>query len=297
MPADLTFTCLETAPEAACWDDSAPVYASPHCLDDGSSWLRLYRGIGFEVLEIAGVARYFVGPERVFCHLLSPAGAELVQVYLLGPVMAFWLERAGVPALHAAGVSVDGRAIGLLSFSTGGKSTLAAGLLERGHALLADDILSLETRGDIFLARPAFPSLRLWPVEASHWIQRWEDLEQVTHKAGKRHVPVGPQGLGAFCASARPLACLYLPRRREAGAAGKEVAIDSMPRRGAVIELLRHSFAARLVEPLGLSASRLDLFARLVGKVPVRRLDYPSGLDELPRVSQALERDLEGLAP
>ena len=287
---------MEGAPETAVWDDRAPVYVSPHCLDDGSSWLRLYRGIGFEVLEVTGVARYFVWPEGVSCHLLDAACADLVQVYLLGPVIAFWLERAGVPSLHAAGVSMDGRAIGLLSFSTGGKSTLAAGLLGRGHALLADDILALETRGDTFLARPAFPSLRLWPSEARHWIGRWEELEQVTHKAGKRHVPVGPQGLGIFCTTAQPLACLYVPQRREAGAAGRGVVIEPLSRREAVIELLRHSFAARLVEPLGLAGSRLDFFARLARKIPVRRFDYPSGLDELPRVGQALERDLERLA-
>ena len=65
--------------------------------------------------------------------------------------------------------------------------------------------------------------------------------------------------------------------------------------REAVIALVRHSFAARAVQALGWQPRRLRFFADLAQQVPLRRLSYPSGFQHLPRVGQAILRDLGGL--
>jgi hypothetical protein len=58
-----------------------------------------------------------------------------------------------------------------------------------------------------------------------------------------------------------------------------------------LIELVRHSFSPHLVQAAGLQPRRLDLFARLVMQVPVRRLRYPSGFERLPEVVERLLKD------
>lgn len=59
--------------------------------------------------------------------------------------------------------------------------------------------------------------------------------------------------------------------------------------------LLQHSFLVGMVETLGLQASRFNLFAQLVQQVPVRRLTYPTGVENLPLVNQAILEDLATL--
>ena len=68
-----------------------------------------------------------------------------------------------------------------------------------------------------------------------------------------------------------------------------------MPPAEALIELIRNSFAARIVEAMGWQRERLGKLAQLVRETPIRRLRYPSGFEHLPRVRQAILDDLAAL--
>ena len=68
--------------------------------------------------------------------------------------------------------------------------------------------------------------------------------------------------------------------------------VEGLRPRDAVIELLRHSFSPHLVEAAGWQSQRLGFFARLVERVPVRRLSYPTGFEHLPSVCAAIQEDL-----
>jgi len=292
---DLTFTCVPAAPLPGGWEQAAPAYISPYRTEDGQIILYLYRQATCDVLCFTRVADFYLWPDRIVCHLLDPAYDYLVEIRLLGPVLSFWLERQGIPALHASAVAVQGQAVAFLSTNKGGKSSLAASLLQAGYPLLTDDILPVEHTDGVFRGRPGYPTVRLWPDEAQHFLGSCQGLELVHPELAKRRVPVGPDGFGAFCDVSQPLACLYLPERRDPAARETEVEITPVSLRDAVIELVRHSFTARIVEALGWQPQRLDFFARLVRQVPLRRLVYPSGFDYLPRVREAILQDLERL--
>jgi hypothetical protein len=219
----------------------------------------------------------------------------MVEIHLLATVLSFWLERRGIPALHAAAAVVEGCATAFLSTNSGGKSVLAATLMQVGYPLLTDDILAVEHSRGVFVGRPGYPQMRLWPDEAQHFLGHYEDLERVHPALSKRRVPVGANGFGTFCDASQPLACLYLPERRDPVEAGTEIRITPVSPRDAVIELVRHSFTPRVVEAIGLQPQRLDCFAQMVQQVPMRRLVYPSGFEHLPRVREAILEDLESL--
>jgi hypothetical protein len=290
---DLTFTCVVQPPLSTNGEQATPAYSSSYRTDDGESILYLYRLGTCDVLRFTRVADFYLWPARIICHLLDPAYDYLVEIRLLGTVLSFWLERQGIPALHASAVTVQGQAVAFLSTNKGGKSSLAASLLQAGYPLLTDDILPVEYTDGAFRGRPGYPTVRLWPDEAQHFLGHYEDLPLVHPELAKRRVPVGPDGFAAFCDVSQPLACLYLPERRDPAARETAVEITPVSPRDAVIELVRHSFTARLVEALGLQAQRLDFFARLVRHVPLRRLVYPSGFAYLPRVREAILKDLE----
>lgn len=288
----LTFSVCRLAPASPLWQQTPPVYASPWQTENGESASLLYRTPGFEVLRFPGLFDFYLWTDRIVCHLLDPGSRLLVEIRLLGPVFAYWLERREMPALHASAVAVDRRAAAFLSTHGAGKSGLAAALMRAGASLLTDDVFPLEERNGAFLGRPGYPQMRMWPDEATHFLGGFEHLPIVHPELSKRRVPIiGPGGFGTFHDAPLPLGCLYLLERQPDGDA--RIEIREVSPRDALIELLRHSFTPLLVEAAGLQPARFDLLSRLVLQVPVKRLRYPSGFDRLPRVAEAVRRDLE----
>ncbi|HEV7503797.1 MAG TPA: hypothetical protein VGS07_02695 [Thermoanaerobaculia bacterium] len=227
-----------------------------------------------------------VGADFIDFYLPEPR-SDLAELRLLGPVFSYWLELRGLPTLHASAVSVDSRAIVFASRHGGGKSGLAAALVDAGASLLADDMAVLEERDRSWEVRPSYPLMRMWPDEAKHFLGRYSDLPFVQKDSEKRLVPVGEGGYGRFEDASSPLACIYLATRVEGTDA---VEIQPVSRSEALIELIRHSFSPRLVEAVGLQSDRLDRLARLVQSVPVRRLFYPSGFERLEDVARHILR-------
>jgi hypothetical protein len=273
---DLTF-CRMLRP-AVLEGRGSRLYSSPWRDGAGESIAHLDRFPGTEILRFPGTADFHLEPGHIRGHLLDPGRLDLMELRLLGPVLSYWLERLGIPALHASAVRIGSGAVGFLARSGGGKSSLAAAFLQAGAPLLTDDVLPVEELGGTFLARPGYPQTRLEPDTARRFLGRTEGLTAVSPDDTKLHVPVD-----RFEGSALPLSALYLVERRPG-----PPEILPLPRRQAVIELVRHSFSPYLVEAAGLQPRRLDLFARLVRQVPVQRLLCPTGLEHLSQVADAV---------
>lgn len=292
----LTFRVAE-APTTG-WEGRMPVYASPFRLDSGQSVFYVYRQDNYHVLRFTEVADFYLWSDSIICHLLDPDYDYMIEIYLLGVVFSVWMELLGLPALHASVAVVEDHAAAFLATNSGGKSSLAATLMQAGYPLLTDDVLPLEHHSErLFLGRPGYPQMRMWPDQAQRFLGCYEDLEIVHPAYSKRRVPVGEDGLGTFRDEPVPLACLYLPERRDPVEWGTGIEIVSVPRVEALVSLIGQSFVPRTVEALGLQKQRLGFFASLVAEVPVRRLIYPNGFDHLPSVRSAILDDLAGISP
>jgi hypothetical protein len=286
---DFTFTCVDRPPLAIDWQAIPPIYTSPYRNDAGESLWRVYRCADCEVMRCADVADFYLFPDRILCHPLSTI-AHAVEANFLSAVLAYWLERGGTVALHASAVTINGGAVAFLSHSGNGKSALAAALIQAGHALLTDDILPLTPGGAGWLVQPGFAAMRMWPDEAEFFLGAYESLPRVHPAISKRRVDIGEGGWGNFCVEPQPLACLFIPERHAPADPSDEVTITPVTRRDAVIELVRYSFGARLVQSAGLQPQRMGRFVDLARHVPIYRLSYPSGFAHLARVAAAVER-------
>lgn len=292
FPPDLEFTCTSKAPPVAQLFTEAEPLIGLGRLHDGQRFMSVSTRGACDLIRYTEVADFYLEASHITCHLLDPEYRFVVEIYLLGFVMSYWLERfRGIPALHAAAVVVDHRAIGFLSTNKGGKTSLAASLMQAGYPLLTDDILTVEHRDDAFYGRPGYPQMRMWPDQAEHFMGSYRELDLVHPQLTKRRIPVGSDGLGSFCGSTTQLTRLYVPERREHGDSDA-ITITPLPPSEGVMTLIRLSFLVRVLRAVGLEAARLAFFSRLVQRVSMRTLSYPSGVEHLPAVREAVLADV-----
>ncbi len=284
---DLFFSLVDTPPVPPGWVAAPPLYTSFSQTPDGESLWRVHPAPGCEVMHCAQVADFFIFPDRILCCSLGQ-DFQAVEANLLAPVLAYWLERRGTLALHASAAVTPRGAVAFLSNSGNGKSGLAAALLQAGRPLLSDDILPLALVNDLWTAYPGYPLMRMWPDEADFFLGDHSSLPQVHPSIEKRRVAIGPGGWGVFASDPQPLACLIIPERRPPDAPGSEVVITPISPRDGLIEIVRYSFTARLVQAVGLQPLRMHRMAQLVRQVPLLRLSYPSGFHSLPGVAASI---------
>lgn len=252
-------------------------------------------GFALHVSDL-GRGRFEVSPGAIEIDWM--AGGTGAPHYLFTYALPLWLETEGVPVLHASAVSIDGRGVAFVGPSGTGKSVLCAELLRHGCGFVADDGLALRrhaTGG--WECSPGPPLLRLWPsalarlpVEAGGAAEAIGELPRVHESIEKRWIAPAerPRGDGSARARDLPLAAVYVLRRRAETSGG--VAVTSLAPRDALVELLGQGVAGAPAAALGGSARRLDLLTDLARKVPVRRLDYPSGPDTAALVLDAIRR-------
>jgi hypothetical protein len=213
----------------------------------------------------------------------------LLNLPLLGPVMARLLYLKGMLVLHASAVELGGRGAVFLGPKGAGKSTTVAAFVGAGHRLLTDDVLSLRISDvDNPCIVPGFPQLKLSKDAASRL---------VSHGAVAMPPPVPgfPKQLrrltGPFSHAHVVPACLYVLAR------GDVARIMPLPAQEALGALLSFSFASlfhRRYGQLGKAeASRhLAQCAALAGSVRIARLELPRGLAHLTDVVRLVADDI-----
>jgi hypothetical protein len=287
---DLVVTRASEPPVELDWSRLTPAF-SRSLIEEGSRWDLAYHLLpDLDVIRVRNAADHYIYGDRIVCHTTRPDLNWLLEIHLFGMVLALWLERRGVPTLHASAAVVGGSAVAFLGTKGGGKTTTATSLVAAGHDLLADDLLALDIDGTGVRARAGYPLLRLWPEQADHFLGGHEHLPLVHPEYTKRQVRVD-QGLGRFRAGAVDLTRIYLPRRVIGDA---PVKIERVPSNEALLALLEHSFLAEQMAGLGIARHRFEPLADVVRTVTVRRLRFPSGFDRLPDVVAAVEADLGG---
>lgn len=291
---DLTLTCSSETPFQWQVEDHQPIYTSPFKLANGENFLKVYRLDRAEVAHFSGVADFYIRGNGIICYLL-PSGTYLeAEKYFLGAVLALWLEQQHIPVLHASAVQIDhSQATAFLSHSGGGKSTLAATMLAAGHVLLTDDILPVQKKDDSYWVYPGHPEIRLLPAEYALFKNTLRTVGPDGSGLEKKRLSALEAPIPEWYEQPSQLKCIFILKRDKKQSI---VCMQSVSKRDAVLELLRYSFAARLVDAIGLSSSiRLTFFADIAQHIPIRRLIYPENHACLPAVRQAVLKELDQL--
>jgi hypothetical protein len=265
-------------------EGDAPLwYASPFVDEAGNPAAMIRRSPdGILHLTYSDGSTFHVDPDgrEVRACWDAPEREQSTLAYLLGPVLGWVLRLRGITCLHASALEVGGRALLLVGSEGAGKSTTAAALLQRGHAVLSDDVAPLSGRGDTFWISPGLPRLLL---RAESAFALWGD--------GGAAPPLFPGSDKGYvdssapffrhCGRALPLGGVYFLESRVAGL--DRPRIERVTGAAGLSRLAANAFANRVPNPAMLRAD-FERFGRLLNNYPVKLVtarDDLRGLDEL----------------
>jgi hypothetical protein len=220
------------------------------------------------------------------------------------PVAAAWAFHAGLGAatllrgglpLHAAGLEVDGRFIGLTAQSGTGKSTTSWFLLQNGARFANDDLIPCYVgEGGV----TAYPSVSLYPKLSREAVDQ-SGLDRAAllpadYGTGEEeyHVPLSPDKRLTI---PKPLDALFLLDPQP----DAEEGAVRMERLGAsaASDLIAGSLHADWLIGKYLNRQKLRLRCEaLAARTPVYTLRYRRTLEILPRLGEAIRRCLDGAA-
>jgi hypothetical protein len=250
-------------------------------------------------------SRFWATPRAVFgeypgtCAFLVEDGRQItidphagidpriIRLYLLGPALAVLLHQRGFLVLHASAVKVSGGAVAFVGDKGAGKSTMAAAMHARGHELVADDIVAIDTAGATPMAYPGFPQLKLFPESAAQLVDDATALPRLHPEFEKRAARIGSR----FAADPLPLRAVYEL------IAGEAERIETPPPQQAFMQLVRHSYLLSLLSATGASEAHFRQAVSVATRVPVGRLVRRRSLDELPKVAKLVEQQVQPMPP
>jgi hypothetical protein len=214
---------------------------------------------------------------EVWAAWREPLTIEDTATYLLGPVMGFVMLLRGIVCLHASAVAIGDEAIAFLGPAGSGKSTTAAAFAERGYSVLAEDVVTLDDRGDRFLVRPGYPCIRLWPAAVKALYGSETHLPKLTPNWDKCYLDLSenfqrePLRVGAI---------YHLGERRHDATAPFVQALDRVD---GLMSLVANTYATKLMDKQ-MRAREFELLTRVVNHVRLRRVTPhadPARLDDL----------------
>lgn len=224
-----------------------------------------------------------IGQRAIEVDPSADADPCLLNTLLLYPLLGIVMQRKGHLVLHGACVAVGGRAALILGWSGAGKSTLAAALYERGHRLLADDVVviadSLQSR---HLVLPGVPQIRLNPDSAQALGYDPASLPPI-HSHSPHRVCMADR---EFPDAPVPLGNIYVLEE------GDSVCLEVQSGLPAFQTLAKHQHFEALSPLIDPQGDHLHRCGALVRRAPVKHLRRPTHLGSITEVAELVERDM-----
>ena len=221
--------------------------------------------------------------------IINPiANCELsrLRLFILGAAMGTRLHQRGYLVLHARAVAIENSAVVFTADKGRGKSTMAATLHNRGHSLIADDVVAIDFRDDKSpIVYPAFPQLKLWPEAVTYLGKNTDDLPRLTSKFDKRDYLVKED----FVKQPLNLKQIFVLGH------SSEVTIKPLPPQEIIFYLIRNTYVTRFGSSL-LNPNDPSHFLKVTKLAKSVSIDYllrPKDLDLLSGISQRVEEHLK----
>ena len=230
-------------------------------------------------------ARYLVtGGRDVVVEPLGGSEREM-GAFLIGQPFAALLQQRGLATLHASAVETEAGAVLFAGLKGAGKSTLLGALVERGYALLSEDLTGVEANADgRFLVLPASTCVRL-PADSLETLgRRPRTLEKVHERSDKHLLPAV-----RFCAGPTAVRAVYVLETHD------RADVDVRPASWARAHdaLLRHTYRKPFLSGLGRLEAHFRTIREMAAQVPVFDVRRPASSFRLHALAERIAAHFE----
>ena len=214
-----------------------------------------------------GVARYHVRDGREIVVEPAGSGGDALSTFLLGSVLGACLQQRGILTLPRQRHRDRRRRRAVRGGLGSGKSTLLAALVERGYAMLADDVTGVVfDAGGRPTALSAFPAVRLWDDALEALVWPAGTAGRVRKELDKRVVPVDRFRRAPLAVRA---VFTLASHNRDA------IEIEPAPPARAFEALLRHTYRKRYLSGAGRRPEHFRAVAALSRRAPLWQVTRP----------------------
>lgn len=272
-------------------DEAAAIYRSHyHPAEGGEKPFALFKIESGFVARWNDICDFEVSNDgtRITCHPWEGVPWGEVNPFIQGRILPLALNFQGAVTLHGAAVKVDGGIVALLGTSGTGKSTLSASFHTLGYTLVADDLVAVWQDGERPTVEWGPNHVRLDKNSIEFISSRVDDPLQAEPDYDKTRVTLRPAE--ADLSGGAPLRTIYLLERVGPDELdGPEIvqlsSVEALPS-------IMQGISNRSILEKKRLAEHFGLIGKMLGSVPVKHLRYPSSLERLPEVCEAVNADL-----
>jgi hypothetical protein len=204
------------------------------------------------------------------------------RIIILGLALPILLHKRGMLSLHANTVNMNGSAAAFIGPRGIGKSTTSIALQKKGYTLLSDDVSCIIIdNGHIPTVFSGFPIIKLWPEVIRNIGGDPDSMPKIHSNLDKRFY----ENIKNFSEAALPLKAIYLIQESM-----DSTYVQDMPKRKAVIELVKSTLYAQIFDNMALSKN-LNQCSKIVNSVPVKALNVKRSLNDLEKLVEVIEND------
>ncbi len=224
-------------------------------------------------LHLPGIAsfRFSERGDKIAATVFENVADESVLDAYRRKVLPIALQVRGWEVLHASAVLSETGVTALCGVSQTGKSTIAVGLSHRGYRLWADDAVSFEINGHGPLAK-SLPFISRLRDAASDFFN-----QESNHPPGK---------VDARPTETEPLRVVSVLRREKESS---RITVRRLHAAEAFAALLDHA-CCFIPQPLERKRQMIQNYLNVVGQLPIYEVCFPSGLGNLSKVLDAIEK-------
>jgi hypothetical protein len=238
------------------------------------------------LVRIKDVGRMLVEDGQSITFEPLPGGEPVnVRLALSNLGLSAILHQRGALALHASAVAAPGGAVLFCGARQAGKSTLAAGLHQRGWSLVCDDKAALRLDAGRVMVLPSFPELRLWR----------NAIQQLDFAGARSEQTPGMDkynlGIAAgFQETPLPLRAIYLLRPAEV----EDIHITPLKGMGKFQVIKRNTYTNQFLKDLGLLPAHFSLASAVASQVEMALVARPSQVNRLEALISIMDARLRG---
>ena len=219
----------------------------------------------------------------VECYANPSVGPEWIRSIYYGMVLAFCLHLMGKGNLHASAFVTDSGVIGLMAAAGSGKSTLSATFGARGFPLLTDDVLAIDESAGGFIVNSGLPHVSLSPASVSAVFGTNGNRPSGFLNGDKMRLNVDGKWATSESGKFNLKRLIVLSRALE----GADISVERISEIEATRIIAENSLCLEFLPRTELTR-HLAFASRVARSVPVWRLRYPSGFNQITEVQDAV---------